>query len=558
MSANVSLLVACVAAAACSDANPAAAPDVGTPVASAPAAPSPKPAVAPTIALSGLALFQSVKVTLMQDGAPIAANAPVIARRAAVFRAYVRTTGRPRETLRAELRLHATKDAGVTDRVYSASALVTASSKEEKAASLLSFDVPANALREDDEVTLTATGDAGTQLRYPETGAQAVGAVAGRTVNLRLVPVRYQAEGNDLLPELSDTDIAGYRTVLEELYPLARAEVSVRTEPLPWTNKLDASGDGWEEMLDAVGAARDADKADDEVFYMGLFRSRRSLGEYCRGGCVLGLAPVIGRAGESGLQFALSVGFGSNETPDTIAHELGHNLGRYHAPCGQVAGPDRKFPYDGGGIGAWGYSASSKEFFDPDEYTDMMGYCRPQWISDYTYNALFKRLGLVTDYATKSREPAPKPFGAAAFAANRGAAQAMVRVRVAQDGSLHWPSVSAVGSPTVQSAVADRAVDQRVAAAPTHADVGAATADRVQVQYTDIRGTVLRGVAAEYVPLDHLAGGYLLVPAPPADAVNMVVPSLATNTTLRVARAAELRTLRLPHQAPLLHPRAAR
>jgi len=67
-----------------------------------------------------------------------------------------------------------------------------------------------------------------------------------------------------------------------------------------------------------------------------------------------------------------------------MAHELGHNFNRQHSPCGGPAFPDQSYPYSGGKIGAFGW--------DPIEglkaasvFTDVMGYCNNQWISDYTY-----------------------------------------------------------------------------------------------------------------------------------------------------------------------------
>lgn len=36
----------------------------------------------------------------------------------------------------------------------------------------------------------------------------------------------------------------------------------------------------------------------------------------------------------------------------TAAHELGHNMGLWHAPCGLAQGSDPSFPYPGGFIGA--------------------------------------------------------------------------------------------------------------------------------------------------------------------------------------------------------------
>ncbi len=76
----------------------------------------------------------------------------------------------------------------------------------------------------------------------------------------------------------------------------------------------------------------------------------------------------------------------------TMAHELGHNMNLLHAPCGSAGGPDPAFPNRDGSIGSWGYDFSTGELVPP--YTsDLMSYCYPRWISDFSFsNALLYRL----------------------------------------------------------------------------------------------------------------------------------------------------------------------
>jgi hypothetical protein len=73
--------------------------------------------------------------------------------------------------------------------------------------------------------------------------------------------------------------------------------------------------------------------------------------------------------------------------PEVMAHELGHNFGRLHAPCGGPAGVDNQFPYSGATIGAFGYDLSGGALKTP-VLRDLMSYCDPSWISDYTYKAI--------------------------------------------------------------------------------------------------------------------------------------------------------------------------
>ena len=86
------------------------------------------------------------------------------------------------------------------------------------------------------------------------------------------------------------------------------------------------------------------------------------------------------------------------------AHEIGHSLGRAHptpsaTPCGNSAS-DNSFPYTGGQIGPAdgrlnGFDAGDPGFGIPravypgTSWFDVMTYCNNQWISDYTYKAMY-------------------------------------------------------------------------------------------------------------------------------------------------------------------------
>ncbi len=70
---------------------------------------------------------------------------------------------------------------------------------------------------------------------------------------------------------------------------------------------------------------------------------------------------------------------------DTYAHELGHNMSLRHAPCGSAGGPDPDYPYDDGSSGIWGYHIERGRLIDPEQYRDLMGYCTPDWVSDYHF-----------------------------------------------------------------------------------------------------------------------------------------------------------------------------
>ena len=92
----------------------------------------------------------------------------------------------------------------------------------------------------------------------------------------------------------------------------------------------------------------------------------------------------------------------------TIAHELGHNMSLFHAPCGAIDFLDPSFPETDGSIGAWGYDLREGGQLVPPSRPDLMSYCGPKWISDYHFtNALRYRLHTAASGGQSSLVAAP-------------------------------------------------------------------------------------------------------------------------------------------------------
>lgn len=190
--------------------------------------------------------------------------------------------------------------------------------------------------------------------------------------DIRLVPVRQSA--NSLTGAVTAANAETWLNVARKLLPLGNMNVDVRE---PFTTHAPAlqANDGnraWTQVLSELNALRVADGSG--RYYAGIARVSYSSG-------IAGLGYVPGRA---------TLAWDNvGSAPDVIAHELGHNFGRLHAPCGGAGGPDPAYPYTGGTIGVYGYDFAAATLKAPTT-SDLMGYCGANWISDYTYTAVLR------------------------------------------------------------------------------------------------------------------------------------------------------------------------
>ncbi len=346
------------------------------------------------VELTEIALYQGVKRSLVVSGEQVDSDVPIIAGRDGLVRVFYQTDASyDGGTVTARLHLAGGEPLEVQGTLQGASA-------EADADSTLNFTIPGDRIGEElsfaVEVLALGPGADHAGARFPTEGSASV-VVEGEPNQLRVVlaPFRYNADGSGRLPNLEEAQVEAIRARLLALYPVSDVSIRVR-EPHDWASALDPNGDGWQNAGFTLAGFRSTDGESEDVYYYGIFNPRDSFVDYCRTGCLLGVTLLNDSPPDVGnpfLRLALGVGY-ENYAASTAAHELGHAHGRAHVNCGPGVDPrsiDASYPHAGTTIGTWGYDITTGALKDPAEFSDIMGYCTKQHVSDYTFTALFNR-----------------------------------------------------------------------------------------------------------------------------------------------------------------------
>jgi hypothetical protein len=340
------------------------------------------------ISIGQVAVYQTVKIPIVENAqavSPNDRNADVVVGREAIFRVFAELG--PAFVSR-ELSARVRFTDGVATDEYFAKATLTESSSDDDVASTFNIEVPGEAItagaRYQVQIVECAPAIQGTlqSPAFPAQGDVELSARVTGPLKIHLLPFVY----NGLLPDTSADQLAYYKAFFEAMYPITEAQLTVG-EP------LDAGGfSDLGVTLEQTFAVRDVEGPADDVYYYGIARPASTLEQFCQGTCTLGVG-FVADPGSADFRAAVGVAFGeeSQIAGETLLHEVGHNHGREHAPCGGADDVDPVYPYQDGAIGVWGYDAREGTLLPPD-LTDLMGYCSPQWISDYTYQALLERV----------------------------------------------------------------------------------------------------------------------------------------------------------------------
>jgi hypothetical protein len=441
-----------------------AAGESGAPAGSA-GTPSPP---APGLALSAITLAQSLEATIMRSGLAVSRRergVPVIAGKRALVRAFVQLEpGFVGRELIGVLDLTSAdgSDTLVDRRV------IAKSSQHDELGSTFSFAIEARDLAPDTKYRVRVLDADKTALaRFPAGGFTPLAVESSLNLSVVLVPMI----ANGQTPPTGTRELEGVRQRLLALYPVSEVTLDVAA-PITLAKPLPPNDDdAWGNALDTLLAARDEAGAPDDVFYYGMLTPAASYDAYCEDGCYLGLSYIGGpdspyEHGSVGLT-AFEDGSGASDAWDTLTHELGHALGREHSPCDVDEDVDAGFPYPAGDLGStYGFDQELQELLDPHAYKDVMGYCTPVWVSDYTYRGLFESIEAMAG------QPALRTFGIASGELLRVA-------RIGRSGASSWR--------------ADR--------------TGSLGSDLRSVALLDAGGRALGVTQARFRRLDHAPGG---------------------------------------------------
>ncbi len=205
-------------------------------------------------------------------------------------------------------------------------------------------------------------------ITYPTSGtAETIAVETVPKFNLSFVPIYIPLEGRA-------GNVAGrtevYMEPLLDMFPVNEVDVKVHSMV---TISADPAQDTFTgTVVNALHSIWLVDGSPDYTYY-GVYPTRNG---------------STGRAYAIGCRVAVGVEIDPIDI-NTFVHEIGHCMGRRHVRCnGNEAGPDPNYPYPGGGVGVYGYEVDANRPKAPGAYKDLMSYCRPEWISDYTYNAI--------------------------------------------------------------------------------------------------------------------------------------------------------------------------
>jgi hypothetical protein len=234
---------------------------------------------------------------------------------------------------------------------------------------------------------------------YPRSGTAPLVTVTVPPLDIRFVPILLTAHAGET-GSVSPTTIPEYVRTVRSVLPLGAVNTTIG-EPFSTSASFGTPPSGgdapfWLQVLAEVDMARVASDAPYAHWY-GVVVPPAGFTFTSYGG--FGYIPTsttnIGGATRTALGIQVGWFADPGHARELVAHELGHNLGRRHSPCGGAGSPDPDYPLASGLIGraqhdvySWATGRTTSAITFPASTGDLMGYCIRQWSSEYTYRGV--------------------------------------------------------------------------------------------------------------------------------------------------------------------------
>ena len=348
--------------------------------------------------------IQDAHITQGTQATSLVNAVPTILGRAAVVNANVACSPLCRDPVDVALHIYAAD--GVTLRYADTLTVQSRFDLPSLVAPSVQFLVPAHVFSEsvflwqvEADPSKAVLGNAASNDRFPVAAPQRQFVVRVPPLKIKFIPLHLSAY-SDGLASVDSADVERYLRVVRSAFPVSTVIASVGpTVASARSYEPGSSLPYLFEVLADLNAARLASESDLDTYWMGIYRRPAELRTRIAGG-----AATRPRIDDLGARVAIAPMAGTEAIDPlgaiTVAHELGHNFGRPHSPCGAPDGLPT-FPYAFGFIGAVGHDVqawvegrtSSAIGFAPSATADLMSYCSPSWISDFTFRGILQYRG---------------------------------------------------------------------------------------------------------------------------------------------------------------------
>lgn len=373
---------------------------------------------APDLIITGVEITQAIQDTNN--------TVPLVSGRSTILRIYAvsTNTSQPVSNVRVSVMASSADNLTLSQSPLTLSSTVPLTTSRADYASTFNFQLPSSWLSGTVDVTIRLDPD-NTVSETNESNNTLTKRLVFNDVpplQIKIVPIQYHNTKNGLTyPAPTQDTVSDW---IMRTYPVHQVQISWHA-PFSFSGDLTTSTD-FSRLLNEVTSLKTTENAPSAQVYYGLIPTRNSSSTWFSSGY----------AGMGWIGSRVAIGLDlSGKTSQIAAHEVGHNLGMQHTPCG-VSSYDPSYPYANASIGQYGLDVAAGKLYLPTTNRDFMSYCDPKWVSDYTYKYLYNRQNLTGGAA------AAMVVGPSAVSSQSGL---VVRAQISAGGAQLLPTYTLSG-----------------------------------------------------------------------------------------------------------------